>query len=303
MLARHSYRGMVWIDLESPTPAEVRGLMHEYDLHPTVAEELLKPSLKSKAERYDNCIYLILHFPTALGRSVAHAQEVDFILGRDFIITTRYEAVDPLFKFSRIFEANALLDQADTSNRTGYTFCMMLRNIYQALDSELETVSTLLGRIEDRIFAGQERAMVTELSRASRILLTFKQTLSPHQVMLESIEAAGVRFYGQGFAYHLRGIISEYMRVFSNAQGSRDVLLELRATNDSLLTTKQTETTKNLTIMAFITLPLTVVASIFSMNSANTPIVGHANDFWLIILMMAAISIMLLWFFKFKKWI
>lgn len=302
MLARRTLKGMVWFDLESPTPTEVRTLMNEYDLHPTVAEELLKPSLKSKAERYDNCIYLILHFPTSQGAN-AHAQEVDFVLGRDFIITTRYEAIDPLFKFSKVFEANSLIEQADTNNRTGYTFCAMLRNIYQSLDGELESVSITLQRIEERIFEGQERAMVTELSRAARILLTFRQTLMPHKDMLDSIEAPGVRFYGQGFAYHLRGVASEYLRLASNLQSERDMLTELRATNDSLLTTKQNETTKKLTITAFITLPLTVVASLFGMNVENTPLVGNPNDFWLVVLLMAALSIALLWFFKFRKWL
>ncbi len=303
MLARHTLKGMTWIDLESPTPTEVRTLMHEHDIHPSVAEELLKPSLKSKAERYENCLYVILHFPTALGRSAAHAQEVDFVLGKDYLITTRYEEVDPLFKFSRIFEASALIEHGDASNRAGYTFCMMLRNIYQALESELETVSSMLSRAENRIFEGQERAMVTELSRAARILLTFKQTLMPHKDMLDSIEAPGVRLYGQAFAYHLRGIMGDYFRLATNLQSERDILGELRATNDSLLTTKQNETIKNLTVMAFIALPLSVIASLFGMNVEHTPIVGNPNDFWVVIMLMAAFSIGLLWFFKYKKWL
>lgn len=303
MLSRRTYRGMAWIDLESPTPAEVRSLMQEFDLHPTVAEELMKPSLKSKAERFDNCIYVILHFPTALSHEETRSQEVDFVLGKDFIITTRYGSVDPLFKFARHFEATTLIDQGDAHSRVGYTFCLMLRNIYQSLDGELETLSMLLTRIEDNIFSGQERAMVNEISRVSRFLLTFKQTLAPHRAMLDSIEAPGVRLYGQGFAYHLRSVGSEYLRLSAELTSSREMLVEMRATNDSLLTTKQNETIKNLTVMAFITLPLSLMASLFGMNVEHTPIVGNQYDFWLVVVIMASLGVLLLWFFKVKKWL
>lgn len=303
MLSRRTYRGMVWVDLETPTPAEVRELMQEFDLHPSLAEELLKPSLKSKAERFDNALYVILHFPTARAGESVRAQEVDFVLGREFIITTRYESVDPLFKFARHFEATALIDQGDAHSRVGYTFAQMLRNIYQSLDGELESVEGLLSRAEDHIFEGYEREMVSELSRISRILLTFKQTLAPHRDMLDSIEAPGVRMYGQGFAYHLRSVASEYLRLSAELASSREMLMELRATNDSLLTTKQNETTKNLTVMAFVTLPLSLMASLFGMNVENTPLVGNAYDFWLVVIIMAAIAVVLLLFFKLKKWL
>lgn len=303
MLSRRTYRGMVWVDLETPTPAEVRSLMQEFDLHPSLAEELLKPSLKSKAERFDNALYVILHFPATLSGEAIWAQEVDFVLGKDFIITTRYEAVDPLFKFARHFEASALIDQGDTHARVGYIFAQMLRNIYQSLDGELETLSMLLSRIEENIFEGHEREMVSELSRVSRILLTFKQTLAPHRDMLDSIEAPGVRMYGQGFAYHLRSVASEYLRLAAELASSREMLMELRATNDSLLTTKQNETIKNLTVMAFITLPLSLLASLFGMNVEHTPLVGNAHDFWLVVVIMASLAVLLLGFFKLKKWL
>ena len=64
MLSRHTYRGITWVDLESPTPGEVRQVMGEFSIHPMIGEELLSPSFRPKVDRFDNCMYLILHFPT-----------------------------------------------------------------------------------------------------------------------------------------------------------------------------------------------------------------------------------------------
>ena len=303
MLSRYTHRGLTWIDLESPTPAEVRLVMSEFEIHPLIGEELLSPSLKPKVDRYDNCIYLILHFPAFGKDDSAPSQEVDFILGTNFIITTRYETVDPFLKFSRVFETNSLLNREALGSHAGFIFFFMMRNLYRALEHELETLALGLHRIETHIFSGEEKEMVFDLSHTSRILLNFKQTLAPHKEVLESLEAAGVRFYGQDFVYHLRSMSGDYFRVAAQLDSHKDTLLELRETNNSLLTTKQNEIIKVLTIMTFFTAPLTVITGIFGMNTIGTPFIGGSHDFLYVVIIMLLISALLYAFFKSKRWL
>jgi magnesium transporter len=79
-------------------------------------------------------------------------------------------------------------------------------------------------------------------------------------------------------------------------------LHELRETNNSLLTTKQNETMKKLTLLAFITFPLSLIASIFEMNTVDMPIVGLQHGFWIIIGGMTVVGLAMFWYFKYKKW-
>ena len=143
---------------------------------------------------------------------------------------------------------------------------------------------------------------MSRLSRVSRHLLNFKQSLVPHREVLESLEIAGRKLFGEDFAFHLRSIFSDYYRVSVLTDGQRDALSELRETNNSLLSTKQNEIMKVLTIMAFITLPLTVVTQLFSMNAVSLPIVGTPGDFWIILAMLVVIALSLFVFFKKKGW-
>src|SRR3989338_3836578 len=106
MIARHNYKNLKWIDLECPTNEEVRQVIGEYNIDSLVAQELVGPSLRPKVEVYSNLIYLILHFPIVRrkqGKRFVEQQEIDFIIGKDFIITSRYDAVDPLHQFSKLF--------------------------------------------------------------------------------------------------------------------------------------------------------------------------------------------------------
>ena len=305
MLTRYRHNDVTWVDLESPTPEEVREVMEEYDIHPVVAEELLLPTLKPKVEFYDgNFIYLILHFPAFRHSHTGDPnQEVDFIVGHDFLITTRYDSIDPLHKFSKIFEVNSILDRSGIGNHAGFVFYFMVKKLYKALEHELEYITDALDDIEAKIFEGREKDMVIDLSHISRDLLNFKQAINPHRDVLDSLEPAGRQFFGSDFGYYLKGIIGEYFRVQHGIEANLDSLAELRETNNSLVSTKQNEVMKVLTIMAFVTFPLSLIAGIFGMNTVVLPVVGHRYDFWIIIGIMAAAVAVFFGYFKYKNWL
>lgn len=304
MRTTHSHGHITWVDLENPTSEEIRTLIEERGIPSLVAEELLSPTLKPKVDLYPSCIYLILHFPAFRHtHRRSSSQEIDFVVGKDFLITTRYDTVDPLHKFSKVFEVNSILDRSDIGTHAGFVLFYMLRKLYRAVEHELEYLADELRVIEGRIFSGQEKAMVFELSRVQRTLLSFRQALRPHEEILESLERAGERFFGEEFRFHLKGISGEYFRVHNNIRALADSLQELRETNNSLLSTKQNEIMKVLTVVAFITLPLSLLLALFQIDAVARPIVGLENDFWIIVGIMAGVGLPLLIFFKFKKWL
>lgn len=306
MLKTYTHKKITWIDLENPTKDEVASLEEKYGIEPIVARELLSPTLRPKVElTRNNLIYLILHFPTF---SHGHGeesddQEVDFIIGNNILITTHYETINPLHTFGKLFETNELLGKADIGNHAGYLFYYLIRELYGYLEEELDSMDAALDRIEEHIFKGDEKRMVFELSKVNRDILNFKQATRPHQEVLESLEHAGVKVFGVEFAYHLRAISGEYYKIANFLESNKETLEELRDTNDSLLNTKTNEIMKILTIMAFVTFPLSLFASIFGMNTAYLPIVGLKHDFWIIIGAMVLATIFFFWFFRHNRWL
>jgi magnesium transporter len=302
MLTRYAQHTLTWVDLVAPTPAEVRALMKEFDLDPLVAEELLVPSFKPKVERRGDSIYVILHFPALRGGlSTRSEQEIDFIIGKHFLITTRYENIDPLHSFAKAFEVQSVLGRGGATHG-GHLFTSMVRNLYTALGNECDNMRRRLQDIEDKIFNGDERLMVVELSHAGRTIHDFRQSLAPHREMLQSLEPMGTRFFGPEFSYYSRELAGAYERVRATLENLHDSLDELRATNDSLLTTKQNEVMKTLTVLAFLFLPMTFIASVLGM-SVPIPLAPVPGAFWIIIGSMAVLGICCFVYFKKKGWL
>ncbi len=304
MVHRRTYKDIVWIDLESPTASEVRPLIKTYNIHPLVADELIRPSLKPKVDFYGEHIYCILHFPALKhSHNGSPDQEIDFVIGKNFLITTHYDTIDPLHKFSKIFEVNSTLDKNTMGDHAGYIFYYMLKRLYRSAHHELERINTTLRSIEEAIFKGKERDMVIELSKIARDMLTIKRTLALHQNVLASLHQPCNILFGAEYDFYLRDMESEYTKVNYALNSESEFLYELRSTNDSLLSTKQNEITKTLTLIALMVLPASLIATIFSMRTEHLPIVGTPYDFVLILGVMIAAGLSAFLIFKQKKWL
>ena len=304
MIQKYKTSSLVWIDLNSPTNEEIRQIASEYRIHPLVTHELAIPTLRAKVDLYDDLIYLILHFPSnRKDIDTINDQEVDFVIGKDFIITTRYGEVDALISFSKTFEVESILEKGSMGKHAGFIFFAMITRIYDDLLHRIEGLKEDAAVIESEIFKKKEKEMVIKISEVSRQLLDFKRATSLHCEVLRSFEVAGEKFFGNDFRFYLRSIMGTCYKLESAIKNTMEYLGELRETNNSMLSTKQNEIMKVLTIMAFVTFPLSLIAAIFGMNTKTLPIVGTQNDFWIIIGIMIALAPSFFIFFKYKKWL
>lgn len=308
MIHKNIYKEITWIDLENPTTEEVRLLMKKYDLDPLVANEILTPTFRPRVDVHQDYIYLILHFPIPLSKNSKNEdgsqhkiQEIDFIIGKKFIITTHYETVDALHDFSKVFEVNSILSKIDIGSHAGYIFFFMIQYLYRMLHNQVESIRDTIGAVEDNIFKGKEKECLLELSQLKRTLLTLKSSMSAHKEVISAFETAAEDFFGSNFKYHSRAIFGEYQKVKNSVNSIKEYLDELRETNNSLLHAKQNETMRVFTVLAFFTFPLSLFSSILGMNMQNIPLADNPNGFWIVVTIMLTVTVLMVIFFKKKK--
>lgn len=303
MLHRHEHNGITWIDLQSPTAHEVRSMMEEFPVPSLVAEELLLPSTKARIELHGDVMYMVLHFPALRHTHKTTDQELDFVLGHNFIITTHYDTIDSIHEFTKVFQVNSVLgNESIVGRHSGFVLFYMLKRLYRSVEYEIDYLKRQMSDIENKIFSGEEKEMVESISQTGRDLLNLRQTVEPHREVLRELEDIGVRMFSNDFAPYVRGLSNEYYRVHNHIMRSTESLRELRETNNSLLSTKQNEIMKILTIMTSITAPLALITSLFGISSGHLPLVESENVFWMILAFMSAVAGVLILFFRYKRW-
>lgn len=305
MLTRHGRSNVTWIDLESPTREELDGVMEEFGIDRRIEEEIITPTPYPLVVVAHTYVYLILHFPTSDPEGGARSQEIDFIVGKDFIITVRYEVIASIYDLHRIFEAEELLSGSRSPIETADLLARLMQRLYGAITDQTELSIRSLERIEEGIFGGRQREAVYELSLVGRSLLRFDTILDRHKEPLRSFldELTSAAFFGRKFRTRIPQILAERDHAADVVAAQRAVLRELRITNDSLLSTNQNAIMTRLTIMTFAAFPLTVIAGIFGMNADNMPFIDSPHAFWIILGIMALSVTLFLSFFKLKRWI
>jgi len=304
MIKKYKNNSVTWIDVEDPTAEEVRTLMNEYDINPDIARELQLPTYKEKVVVSKDYLYLVLHFPTLrhTHKDNTTEQEVDFIVGKDFIITTRYEQIDPIERFLKTFELNKILNKGLMEDDAGYVLYYMIKELYKAMSDEVDSINDTLKEIEKNIFKGKEKEMVLEISKINKDLINFNHVILTHQV-IDSLINSGGKIFGKGFSDNFTKILNDYHRIEKALSNNIDFLHGLRSTNDSLLSSKQNETMKTLTVIAFLALPFTIITGFFQMNAVHTPFVGMDNDWYAIVIVEIIFVIIAFLFVKWRKWI
>jgi magnesium transporter len=305
MVKKYKNGSIVWVDVEDPTTEEARKLMDEYDINPDIARELLLPTYKEKILMHKEYLYLVLHFPALrhTHRDNATDQEIDFVVGKNFIITTRYETIDALERFSKTFELNNILKKGLMEDNAGYVLYYMVKELYRAMSDEVDSINDTLKQVEKNIFKGKEREMVTEISKANRDLISFNHILLTHRDVLTSLKDSGSKLFGKDFEENFSKIINEYHRIEKSLITDIDFLRELRSTNDSLLSSKQNETMKILTVFAFITIPFSIITGFFQMSLNYIPFADRHYTWFFIIGAEVIVALSLFIFAKLRKWI
>jgi len=302
MIERYAHNKLTWIDVINHTTDEIREVLQEAKIPIEFSGDLTTMTPRSEVFAKKGALKVTLDFPIVKRTDINHPHEVKFIATTKHLVTIRFEDIEALHRFSKEFEISSVLRHAGKSPSGGHLCMSLLERMYRAMTVKLDYLESRMTDIEEQIFQAREKEMVLEISKLNRRLIAFKQTLFVHKAVLQELHEKIVVAFGKNYQHYVDILQNEYDHQTSRVAALGSTLDELRDTNNALLTTKQNEVMKTLTIMAFITFPLTLFTSMFGMNTQTTPLVGQANDFWIILGIMAIVSVGFFAFFKYKRW-
>lgn len=302
MIERYSSGKLFWINLKNPIAEEVHEVIEAFDIPPSLLGDLLTPVPRNYALCIDGVVKIALDFPVVKRIDAEHPYEVKFIFSKHVLITVQYEEMEGLDRFKKEFEVLSTLNKTSKKLTGIHLFFVLMSELYSTSSSKLDYVESTLSDIEGAIFNDNERQMVVEIAKTSKRLIAYRHTLRAHEDMFFELEPIIAKNFDTVHSKDLASLQKSYSVLFRRTNALFDTLNALREANNAMLTTKQNEIIKILTIMAYITFPLTLFSSMFGMNTEATPILGHQYDFWIIVGIMTGVTIFFFSFFKYKKW-
>lgn len=292
-----------WYHILHPSDEDLSFLQDEFHFHPLDIEDCKIQSQRSKIDIYDDYYFLILHFPyfDKINRFIK-VKEVKIFWANDFIITigNSHWVIKKLFnQTKKAIEEDRTDDIIGTSDALLYNILESLMKetliLLRRIDHEIDTISKeMFNRKAEKVIEK------TSITRKNIILLntTFKAQLR----LFHKFESGEVKGFIEHMEDYWGNIIDYYQKIWDIIEDDGELIEGLSKTFDSMQANRTNEIMRVLTFISTTLLPLTFITGLYGMN-VNLPFSNSGNAFYMIMISMVFILILLIWFFRKRKWL
>ena len=248
-------------------------------------------------------LFVVLHFPRfdkSVGR--LNAAELDVFVGPDYVITLPNEPIQPLeYLFERCRTRDDLREQL-FSKGPGYLLYKIVDDCVDASFPMLRKMGNKLEHLEEDIFeGGRSREVVRDISNVKQEIINFRKVVRPQRAALRDLERTK-RYVPEDLEIYFDDINDASERVWDMLENYKEVVDALESTNESVLSHELNDTFRILTAISVVVLPLTLIASIWGMNS-KVPGEETTIGFWAVIALMVVALVGMVWTFRKRGWL
>ncbi|MFA5084508.1 MAG: magnesium transporter CorA family protein [Candidatus Paceibacterota bacterium] len=302
------FPNFIWINITNPTENEIRKLGEEYKFHPLDLHDCLTLSHRSKIDIYQRYAFLVFLFPIyqEQNREII-SSEFNIFIGKDYLITVNRGDLKVFNDFFDLFRLSSDLRQKYQDKSPEKLLYEILNKIFLYCFPMVDHLSDDCDNIEKAIFSGREKHMVSEILVIRRNITDFRKIMQVHKNVLKK----SVLNFKENPTYvmkktdlYFESLIDYAKEIWDSLENLKERIEALQQTNESQISFKLSDIMKTLTIISVITFPITLLATIFGMNTTNSmPFANHPLGFWYVIVLMIVIITLMLSIFKKKGWL
>ena len=286
-----------WVDLADPSPELTQAVARRLGLHPLVAEDIEERNQRPKLELTGEHVHLVA-FAIAYDREV-QTDEIDFVLGRNFLLTAHPATWDP-------WTAQHLREGAGPLLERGADFLLwaLLDALVDAYFPVFDRLEDEIDDLEDRIVDEPGRATLERLFALKRSLVEIRHVMAPQREIFNQLTnrtlpliAPDNVIYFRDVYDHAVHLADEYDSYRELVSGALDVYLSTVNNNLSLIM-------KRLTGITVVFAGLGAFAGILGMSEAGAAFArAEAPGFWLVTAAIVALSLTILAVLRRLDWI
>ena len=297
--------GLTWIHLDAPDSLYAGLLANQFGWHPLDVEDVLSKRQRPKVDDYADEGYLfgVLHFPV-YDRTVQrlNAAELDFFIGPDYLVTLPTVELGPVTRlFRRCEEDDAFREQLFTKG-SGRLLYEVLDDLFDYCFPILDKIGHKLDSLEDDVFEGRSEEVVRDISNAKQEIISYRKIVKPERSTLRLLERHVERFLPEELDLYFDDIVDAAERIWDILDNYKEVVEALESTNESVISHRQNDVLRILTVFSVVLLPLTLITGFFGMN-VRFPGFDTVWAFWVIFVGMFIALVGMLTFFRLKRWL
>lgn len=294
-------RSITWINVEGLHDVSVlQQIGEKFNLDKLLLEDILNTNHRPKTEIFSNYIFVTLKM---IGLTPDHHniqnEQVSFVLGDGWLISFQEECGDVFDGIRERLRKN----QGDLRKRkVDFLFYRLIDTIVDNYFFVTEYFSDKNAEIERDIFENPTPEALREIQLLKRQIVNFKRAVLPLREVASGLEKDGAGLIDPGTLRYLRDLYDHIIQVNDSIDSQREVIASIQDLYLSGTSNKMNEVMKVLTVISTIFIPLTFIVGVYGMNFHNMPELDWSFGYYLVWVVMIAILILMVFYFRKKRW-
>jgi magnesium transporter len=292
---------VTWINIDGIHDVTLIGKIGKhFGMHPLQIEDILNTDQRPKMEDSEDYLFIVLkmlyHDEAADGIT---AEQVSLILGSNFVISFQEREGD-VFDFVR----ERIRTKKGRIRKEGadYLAYALIDAIVDNYFLILEKIGEKIEEIEEELVTNPMPETLQTIHSLKRGMIFLRKSVWPLREVISTLERAESPLIQETTGIYLRDVYDHTIHVIDTIETFRDMIAGMLDIYLSSISNKMNEVMKVLTIIATIFIPLTFIAGIYGMNFQYMPELGWRWGYPLVWLVMSAILVTMVVYFRRRKW-
>ncbi len=275
----------------------IKDIAVKFHIHPLALEDILHTVQRPKVDEYEDSLFLVLKMFYV--KTAIKSQQISFFV-KDNLLISFEETNSHCFK--KILDKLERGDNQIRKKGEDFLLYLLIDTIIDEYFTTEEKVNAEINKIEDLVNQSPKKIYLTKLIKWRKDILQTKKAIAPLVDVIQTIGRLNIVFFEKENKYFLRDLNDHLLRAIDNLDTHRESVNGLIEMYHSQLNTKMNEVMKMLTIMSSIFIPLTFIVGVYGMNFHYMPELEMKNGYFFTLGGMALIALVLLIYFKIKKY-
>ncbi|MDO8526471.1 MAG: magnesium/cobalt transporter CorA [Deltaproteobacteria bacterium] len=292
-----------WVDVCDPSAEDIHLLEELFGLHPLTLRSIQDRVDDPKIDIHDNYVFLVLH-RIFYDFKLEHCElrEFEVCFSDRFLITTHTEQMARTFALARqkIVEHK----RECIHHGTSYLLFRILNICIRDYNPAIQEWQDALDEIEHNVLKNVKNNILERILEFKKLVAHMRKKLIPErEVLRELYESRSFPFIPPAMRPYFKVLVDNMNGVFLDLEGLRDHASSVFEVYSTMLSHEINFVMQRLTIAATIFLPLTFIVGIYGMNFDYFPELHWKGFYFVVWGFMIALTAIMLWFFRKRKWL
>ena len=290
---------VLWVALCKPSDQESFILTHDFKFHPLAIEDVISEKPRTKIDNYDRYLFIVFQMVDYIGREEGlKITELDFFLGKNILVSVHNDE-------HRIFDYlynRAERDERLLSRGADFLFHTMIDTAVDNYNSTLDIFEYEVDQVEEDILGDSDEDTLKSIFTMRRDLIELKRIVMPQKDILHQLSRQLFPQISESLSVYFSDIHDHLVRINDVADAHRESLISSLELYYSSVSTETNKVIKVLTILTALFIPPTFLVGLWGMNFRNMPELEWDYGYYLSLGIMFIVMILMLLYFRVKKW-